>query len=69
MEKHVDFRDIPLIWVRIQSRSAYKHNNNGECCGVQSKLEGGERKSDGFGWGVGGSVEVEREREREGRKQ
>lgn len=63
MEKRVDFRDIPLIWVRIQSRSAYKHNNNGECCGVQSKLEGGGERATGLGgWGGRG-------REREGRKQ
>lgn len=43
MEKHVDFLDIPLICVRIQPRSAYKHNNSGECCGVRSELEGGEK--------------------------
>lgn len=66
MEKHVDFRDIPLIWVRIQSRSAYKHNNNGECCGVQSKLEGGGEKERRVWVGGGGRG---REREREGRKQ
>lgn len=64
MEKHVDFLDIPLIWVRIQSRSAYKHNNNGDCCGVRSELEGGEKERR-----VGEDVEKERQRGREGRKQ
>lgn len=54
------FSDIPLIWLRIQSRSAYKHNNNGECCGVQNEPEGGEKERR-----LGGITETERKRERE----
>lgn len=45
---------------KIQFRSAYRHNKNGECCGGAERTRGVREKATGWGGGVereGGSRE------------